>query len=115
MLIRRLLFALLAVSVLGPWAARAQDPSIDRVDTYRFLPRLSVVTESSPFFPATQFFHALGTFDFAIEPGPTDVEPPLHTASFKNVDAWGVDPNRNYAVNIEEAFNLEELVGRQAA
>jgi hypothetical protein len=39
------------------------------------------------------------------------VFPPVHTARFKNVDAWGVHPHQDRVVDIDMALNLSGLRG----
>jgi hypothetical protein len=101
----------LAVALASTAPARGQWEST--VDTYRFLPRVSVLHQTGGIAGVDQRFRVRGTFDFRIEQSPLAVFPPLFNAFFENVDAWASHPVLDYVLDVEETFNLEDLVGGQ--
>jgi hypothetical protein len=42
------------------------------------------------------------------------VFPPVHVATFENVDAWGIHPHQDWALDVNEALNLEGLHGGES-
>ncbi len=106
------LLTLVAAAAVSAPAAFAQwgEPT---VDSYRFLPRVSVLHETGGFAGVDQRYRVMGTFDFRIEQSPLTVFPPVFNAFFENVDAWAPHPMLAYVLDVEQTFNLEELVGGQ--
>lgn len=99
-----LLVALLAASAV------AQTVSTDH---YRFLPKLSVLNQSGGFGGFDVDHRVMGTFDFEIEIGPTDVSPTEYVAKFSDVNAWASHPILAYVLPLNQTLNLEGLVGRK--
>jgi hypothetical protein len=108
---RRLFVVVAAAAVSAPAAFAQLDEG--KVDSYRFLPRVSVMHQTGGIAGVDQRFHVRGTFDFRIAPSPLAVFPPLYNAFFESVDAWGSHPMLAFVLDVEETFNLEELVGGQ--
>ena len=82
-------------------------------DHYRFLPKLSVLNQSGGFGGFDVDHRVMGTFDFEIEIGPTDVSPTEYVAKFSDVNAWASHPILAYVLPLNQTLNLEGLVGRK--
>jgi hypothetical protein len=104
-----IVFAVAACATVCAGGARAQ--LIDTTDHYRFLPRASVINQQGGFAGVDIDWRVVGTFDFNISPSPLAVFPPIHIGTFRNVDAHGIRNDRNFAVDVNRALNLEGLAG----
>jgi hypothetical protein len=102
----------LALAVLLAFAQFAAADSPTVLSHYRFLPKVSVLSESGGIYPHTTDFRVFGTFDFTAGPGPTDVWPG-NVAEFSNVNAWASHPILAYVLPLGRVFNLSGLAGRQ--
>ncbi|BBO32002.1 PEP-CTERM sorting domain-containing protein [Lacipirellula parvula] len=99
---------MLAVVLAGP--ATAQTVSTEH---YRFLPKLSVLNQHGGFGGFDVDHRVMGTFDFEVEIGPTDVWPTEYVAKFSDVNAWASHPILAYVLPLNQTLNLEGLVGRK--
>ena len=111
MFLRRSILCVAAACALGSYGQTAFGQLVGRDIPYRFLPRPSVLHETGGFPGFDNIYHIRGTFDFHLEPSPLLVFPPVHTARFENVDAWGVHPRQDRVVDIDMALNLSGLRG----
>jgi hypothetical protein len=80
------------------------------IDTYRFLPRPSIINQQGGIAGFDIDYHIRGTFDFTIEQSPLAVYPPMHVATFPKVDAVGVNP-RWPDLDVDQALNLTGIHG----
>jgi hypothetical protein len=86
----------------------------DKTIPYQFLPRPSIIVQTGGFGGFHNVFHIRGTFDFHLTPSPLAVFPPVHSAMFENVDAWGIHPHQDFVLDVNEALNLEGLHGSES-
>ena len=82
----------------------------ETVDHYRFLPVRSIVNQRGGIAGLDVDYRVRGTFDFRIQQSPLAVYPPLHVATFENVDAVGVNP-KFPELDVDAAFNLSGIHG----
>jgi hypothetical protein len=80
---------------------------------YQFLPRASVLNQSGGFAGVDINWRVRGTFDFSITQSPLAISPPFHYAEFENVEAWGAHPHRDELLDLNDALNLEAIIGGQ--
>ena len=114
MAINRSLLAVPLVSILTllPSPGWAQHIPIGSQQSYRILPRLSVLTRSySELEAPTIPYRVQGTFDFKIEPSPLAVFPPVFNAKFVEPEVWATHPHQDVVLDVDELFNLEGLAG----
>jgi hypothetical protein len=102
--------ALASVFAFGSLPRAAFGQLTDKTIPYQFLPRPSIILETGGFAGFHNEFHVRGTFDFHLTPSPLAVFPPVHSATFEDVDAWGVS-YRDRALDVNAALNLEGLHG----
>ena len=108
-------WALLAIGTLLvsqlPSKAAAQDRvSPVGVESYRFLPRSSIINQSGGFAGVDIDYRVRGTFDFRVMPSPLAVWPPVHTAKFENVEVDGIHPPHE-PLDVDAALNLSGISG----
>jgi hypothetical protein len=110
---RRACFAVLAATTWLAALATSAQASFglpQRVDSYRFLPRRSVINESGGIAGFNTNYRVEGTFDFRIQQTPLTVFPPLHVASFEKVDVAGLHPTFP-DLDVDAALNLSGIRG----
>ena len=90
--------------------ASATHPTLQ--ETYRFLPRSSVLNQSGGSFGTDVDFRVYGKFDLLFD---HDYEDPWTGTSvkFTNVEAWGAHPILAYVLMLDDVLNLSGLTGRQ--
>ncbi|MBL9161311.1 MAG: PEP-CTERM sorting domain-containing protein [Planctomycetaceae bacterium] len=102
--------SLWAAAAAGP--ARGQSEIPDFVRNYRFIPRLSTVSETGGFAGVDNKYRVLGSYSFILSPAPWDA-----SAKFAGVNAWGNlisdGPTPAVVLDVDQAFNLSGLKGRQ--
>jgi hypothetical protein len=96
---------------LGSFGGAAFAQHEERTLHYRFLPRPSILLETGGFPAQHNLYHIRGTFDLQLTPSPLTVFPPVHVATFENVDASGIHPHQHRVIDVDEAFNLSGLHG----
>ena len=100
-----------AVSTLTIRPADGQE--ISSANSYRFLPKLSVLNETGGFAGVDVDYRVMGTFDFTVDPVSIAIWPPQRSAKFSNVNAWASHPILAYVLPLDQTLNLSELTGRQ--
>ncbi len=103
---------LAVVAILFSAPARAIPP--DRLLSYRFLPRHSVLEQSRPGTESPDILYLVsGTFDLEFSFKLED-QWLRQSAKFLNVDAWAANPLTDAApLNLDRVLNLSGLEGRQ--
>jgi hypothetical protein len=82
--------------------------------SYRVLPRVSTLFVDYPNIDAPLVpWTVRGTFDFRITPSPLAVAvwPPVFNAHFIEPDIWATHPVQDQVVDVDQQFNLAEIVG----
>jgi len=110
---RTLWLAAVSAFALGSYGGAAFGQLADGLQHYRFLPRLSLLHETGGFPEQDNLYHIRGTFDLHLTPSPLLVFPPVHLATFENVDAWGVHPHQDRVIDVDKALNLSGLHGAE--
>jgi hypothetical protein len=105
--------AVLWVNGMATGVALAQSTEApEKVASYRFLPRFSVLNETGGFYPRDIDYRVRGTFDLVTDYNPaTDVWG--QQAKFANVDAWASHPILAFVLDLDDVLNLSGLEGRQ--
>jgi len=112
---RRCLAAVACVSIVASLAGhgRAQDIAVGSQKSYRILPRLSVLTQSTPLLETPPIaYRVQGTFDFMITPSPMAVFPPVFNATFVEPEVWATHPHQDVVLDVDDLFDLEAIIGR---
>jgi hypothetical protein len=86
----------------------------DKTIPFQFLPRPSIIVQTGGFGGFHNEFHIRGTFDLHLMESVLAVFPPVHIATFENVDAWGVHPHQDWVLDVNAALNLEGLHGGES-
>ncbi len=92
-------------------SSRATHPNIQR--QYRFISRVSTLTQSNTIAGGELELHVVGTFDLSIGHHAGDDPTVYNSARFLNVDAWGFHPLLDLVVDVDAALNLSGLKGEQ--
>ena len=107
--------------VLGCLAAAAARPANGQfyppvlLESYRFLPRASVIFQSRPHLEAPDVpYRVVGTFDLRIEQSPLAVFPPVYFAKFIDPEVEGIHPHQDVVLDVDEALNLAGITGGQS-
>lgn len=102
--------ALVAGAVVCVFSSLAVAQPPDVLRSYRFLPRLSTLTETGGIAGVHVDYKVGGTYGFAI--GYDYQRPDLRrSAKFVDVDAWAAHPILAYVRNVDETLGLSTLKG----
>ncbi|HEX6960889.1 MAG TPA: hypothetical protein VF175_03420 [Lacipirellula sp.] len=98
-----------SIVLAGSALAQTWGPPVG-VDSYRFLPRRSIINQQGGIAGFDVDYRLQGTFDFRIHPSPLAVFPPVHVASFEKVEVVGVHPTLP-DLDVDAALNLSGIRG----
>jgi hypothetical protein len=104
--------ALVCVVSFAAASARGQFIPLGWEQSYRVLPRLSVLVLDQPDREAPTIpYHVRGTFDFHVAPSVVAVFPPMFGAKFVDPVLDAVHPIQDDVLDVDEIFNLDGLHG----
>lgn len=104
------LAALTGLCMLPVSLAVAGQP--DTQTHYRFLPRLSKLTENNEHDGFEVDYTVRGPFDFFVEHN-VEIDPWGSKAGFTNVEAWAAHPILDFILPLDQVFNMSGLEGWQ--